>query len=134
MKRLPKHVLVVDDSSVNRAVLTAHLKKAGIASIDQACDGGEALAMLDSAVKSGNPHDFVFSDLWMPNMNGLEFIEKLRADARFRRLPVFAVTADTEFCSDARNKLFSGVLLKPLTFDKLVGAFAATQELSDDFV
>jgi len=132
LKRLPKHVLVVDDSAVNRAVLTAHLKKAGIASIDQACDGGEALAMLDSAMKSGKPHDFVFSDLWMPNMNGLEFIEKLRADARFRRLPVFAVTADTEFCSDARNELFSGVLLKPLTFDKLVGAFAATQELPGD--
>ena len=56
-------------------------------------------------------------------MNGLEFIEKLRTDPRFSRLSVFALTADTEFRRDARNKLFTGVLLKPLTYDKLVKAF-----------
>ena len=122
--KLPKHVLVVDDSPVNRAVLTALLKKAGVASIQHACDGGEALAELDSAIKAGHPYDFVFSDFWMPNMNGLEFIEKLRADSRFSRLPVFAVTADTEFHSDARSNLFNGVLLKPLTYAKLMHTFA----------
>ena len=124
-KQLPKHVLVVDDSPVNRAVLTAFLKQAGIASIDQANDGGEALAKLDSAAQSGHPHDFILSDLWMPNMNGLEFIEKLRADPRFGRIPVFAVTADTEFQQDARTKLFTSILLKPLTYGKLVEVFSS---------
>ena len=121
----PKHVLVIDDSKVNRSVLTAFLKKAGVTSIEQACDGEEALAKLDSGVKEGRPYDFVFSDLWMPNMNGMEFIEKLRADSRFCHLPVFALTADTEFQHDARNRLFSGTLLKQLTYDKLVDLFAA---------
>ena len=123
--KLPKHVLVVDDSPINRSVLTAFLKKAGIDSIDQASDGGEALAALDSAIKSGQPHDFVFSDFWMPNMNGLELIERLRTDPRFRQLPVFAVTADTEFQRDTRTDLFTGVLLKPLTYGKLVNVFAS---------
>ena len=122
---LPKHVLVVDDSPVNRAVLTALLKKTGIVSVDQAGDGGEALAVLDSAARAGRPHDFIFSDFWMPNMNGLEFIEKLRADPRFVRLPVFAVTADTECRRDARTGLFSGILFKPLTYAKLVAVFAS---------
>ena len=119
----PKHVLVVDDSPVNQKVLSAFLKKAGIVSIDLAGDGVEALAKLDSSTKAGNPYDFVFSDFWMPNMNGLELIEKIRADSRFGKLPAFAVTADTEFQRDDRNKLFTGILLKPLTYDKLVEAF-----------
>ena len=119
----PKHVLVVDDSPVNQKVLSAFLKKAGIASIDLAGDGAEALSKLDSSAKAGNPYDFVFSDFWMPNMNGIELIEKLRSDSRFIRLAVYAVTADTEFQRDDRNKLFTGILLKPLTYNKLVEAF-----------
>ena len=119
----PKHVLVVDDSPVNQKVLSAFLRKAGIASIDVAGDGAEALSKLDSSAKAGNPYDFVFSDFWMPNMNGLEFIEKLRADSRFGHLPAIAVTADTEFHKDSRFRLFNGVLLKPLTYGKLMEVF-----------
>ena len=125
LEKPPKRVLVVDDSPVNRSVLTALLKRAGVASVDHAGDGAEALAELDAAVKTGHPHEFVFSDFWMPNMNGSEFIEKLRSDARFRSLPVYLVTADTEYDNDARTRLFTGVLLKPLTYDKLVETLAA---------
>ena len=125
LKNLPKRVLVVDDSRVNRAVLTAFLKKVGVASIKQAVDGEEALSELDSAFKAGSPFDFVFSDFWMPNMNGLELIEKLRADSRFKRLSVFALTADTETNQDARANLFTGILLKPTTYNNLVTAFAS---------
>ncbi len=124
VKNLPKHVLIVDDSPVNRAVLTAFLTRAGVASIDQAGDGVEALKILDSAVNEGRPHDFIFSDFWMPNMNGSELVGKLRADPRFRQLPVFAVTADTEFQRDARTILFTGILFKPVTYDKILEAFA----------
>ena len=126
-KDLPKRVLVVDDSPINREVLASLLGHAGVTSVDQACDGGEALAKLVLAAKAGNPYDFVFSDLWMPNMNGIELIEKLRADSRFTRLTVFAVTADAEFQRDDRNKLFSGILLKPLTYNKLVEAFTTAK-------
>ena len=126
LKKLPKHVLIIDDSPVNRKVLTAFLKKAGIEAIDQACDGGEALAELDLSMKAGKPFDFVLSDLWMPNVNGLEFIEKLRADSRFIKLPVYALTADTESHSDSRTDLFTGILLKPITYDKLMEVFALT--------
>ena len=52
-------------------------------------------------------------------MNGMELIEKLRADPRFAVLPVYAVTADAEYRNDPRSGLFTGVLLKPMTFDVL---------------
>ena len=120
----PNHVLVVDDSPVNRSVLSAFLKRAGVPVIDQASDGAEALTKLDAAHKAGQPHDFVFTDFWMPNMNGSEFIEKLRADPRYFRLPVYAVTADSEFRRDSHHDLFTGILLKPLTYAKLVDVFA----------
>ena len=129
-KKLPQHVLVVDDSPVNRSVLKAFLARAGVCAVDEAGDGAEALTKIESAQKAGHPHDFVFSDFWMPNLNGLEFIEKLRADARFRRLPVFAVTADTECNQDPRTELFTGILFKPVTYGKLVEVFAKTPWLS----
>jgi signal transduction histidine kinase/CheY-like chemotaxis protein len=116
-------VLVVDDSPVNQKVLAAFLRKAGIASIDLAGDGVEALAKLDASAKAGDPYDFVFSDFWMPNMNGLELIEKLRADSRFSQLPVFAITADTEFHKDSRSRLFNDILLKPITYGRLLEVF-----------
>jgi CheY-like chemotaxis protein len=125
LKKFPKRVLVVDDSPVNRSVLTALLKRAGVTSINQAVDGEEAFSELASALNSGNPYDFVFSDFWMPNMNGLELIEKLRADSRFKSLSVFALTADTEVNQDARANLYTGVLLKPVTYNKLVTVFTS---------
>ena len=122
-KNLPRHALVVDDSQVNREVLASLLAHAGVESVDQAENGEEALAAIDSAMKAGTPHDFVFSDLWMPKLNGIEFVEKLRADSRLGRVPVYAVTADAEFGLDARSALFTGILLKPLTFSKLMKVF-----------
>ena len=122
---VPGRVLVVDDSPVNQAVLTAHLRKAGVAYTGKAFDGAEALAELDSAFKSGHPYDLVLTDFWMPNMNGLEFVERLRADSRFQRLPVFAVTADTETHEDKRSRLFTGIFLKPMTYEKLVKVLAS---------
>ena len=83
-------------------------------------DGWEALKKLDSADREGHPFDLVLSDFWMPNLNGLELVEKVRADPRFARLAVFAVTADTETRQDDRAKMFDGILLKPLTYGKLL--------------
>ena len=123
--KLPKRVLVVDDSPVNRSVLTSLLEWAGVTSVNEAVDGEEAFSEIASALKAGKPYDLVFSDLWMPNMNGLELIEKLRGDPRFKDLPVFALTADSEVNQDVRSKLFSGVLLKPMTYNNLVAALSA---------
>ncbi|MBR0055947.1 MAG: response regulator [Kiritimatiellae bacterium] len=116
----PRRVLVVDDSPVNRHVLAAFLKRAGVTAVDFAADGAEALATLNDAAANGQPHDLVFTDYWMPNMNGFEFVQRLRADPRFATLRVFAVTADTESRTDPRAGLFTGILLKPLTYPSLL--------------
>ncbi len=123
-KKLPSRVLVVDDSPVNRSMLTAFLIKAGVASVEHASDGTEALEELDAALAEGKTFDFVFTDFWMPNMNGMELVERLRGDPRFAELPVCAVTADMEFGHDRRAKLFSAILMKPFTYAKLLEVFS----------
>ena len=50
-------------------------------------------------------------------------VEKIRDDERFVTLPVYAVTADVEEQKTFSQQGFTGVLLKPLTIDKLSALF-----------
>ncbi|MBO9709314.1 MAG: response regulator [Caulobacter sp.] len=83
-----RRILVVDDHPVNRRVI-----KLFLAPFD--CDlvevenGREALEMLETEA-----FDLVLMDVNMPVMDGLEATRRLRADPRWSRLPVIALTAD----------------------------------------
>lgn len=85
----PATVLIVEDSRFFRDRLTEFNRDAGytvlVAEDGQA--GLEALQQHPSEV------DLVITDIEMPRMNGFEFTTRLRADARFRQLPVIAVTS-----------------------------------------
>jgi two-component system chemotaxis response regulator CheY len=69
------HILIVDDSLVIRKAITKLLKQAGYPSdhIQEANDGQQALALVEE-----NTYDLIFSDINMPNMNGIDFITKAR--------------------------------------------------------
>ena len=112
-------VLVVDDSAVNRTVLKAMLAKIGVGQVATVENGREALA----ALKDGSDFDIVFSDLWMPEMDGRELVRAIRADAKLAHLPVYLVTADVEARIQAEADGFTGILLKPLTLEKLRSLF-----------
>ena len=112
-------ILVVDDSAVNRTVLKAMLAKIGATNVATAENGREALA----ALQGGSAFDLVFSDLWMPEMDGCELVRAIRADAKLAHLPVYLVTADVEARLQAASDGFTGVLLKPITMDKLKSIF-----------
>ena len=117
---VPLRVLVVDDSSVNRAVLKAMLARCGVAGVAIAENGREALAILEK----DPAFDLVLTDLWMPEMDGRELVKAIRADAKLSRLPVHLVTADVEARQQAESDGFTGVLLKPITLDKLQALLA----------
>ena len=120
---LPKRVLVVDDSPVNRAVLKAMLEKLGVAEIELAEDGRCALEMLEK-----DPvFDLVMSDMWMPVMDGAELIKRIRADACLTQLKVCSITADVEARANYRDLGFDVILLKPVTIEKLVDLFATVK-------
>jgi len=114
------HLLIADDVPLNLSVLKALLKKVGVNDVETAIDGQDAWEKIQASDK---PFDCVLTDIWMPNMNGRELVAQIRADKRFAKLPVYAVTADVEEQKTFAERGFTGVLLKPLTIDTLSSLF-----------
>ncbi len=110
-------ILVVDDSKMNVMVLTAQLKSLGMSAIASAADGQDALDLLRS--RGAGAFDLVLSDLWMPKLDGEGLVKAIRADPALSGLRVVAVTADVEFRASYAEAGFDGILLKPVTKDKL---------------
>ena len=113
--KLPRRVLVVDDSPVNRAVMKAMLAKLGITDLELAVDGRAALDVLEK----DHSFDLVMSDMWMPVMDGSELIRRIRGDERLAHLKVCSITADVEARATYREQGFDALLLKPVTIEKL---------------
>ena len=96
------------------------LAKSGVADVVMAENGRDALKVLE-----GNGDvDIVLSDLWMPEMDGYGLIGAIRADARFSHLPVYLLTADVEASGQAESSGFTGILIKPISLEKLQALFA----------
>jgi two-component system chemotaxis response regulator CheY len=89
------NALVVDDSRVIRRILAGTLSEIGY-QVAQAADGVEALAMLEQAHAAGAPVALMLVDWNMPQMNGLEVVRRVRADARCADTMVIMVTTETE--------------------------------------
>ncbi|MEI8145181.1 MAG: response regulator, partial [Alphaproteobacteria bacterium] len=87
---LTKRLLFVDDSPFFRNMLTPVLKAAGY-QVTTASAAREALDL----IKGGEKFDIVVSDIEMPDMNGFELAEALRADHRLLGLPVIALSSMT---------------------------------------
>lgn len=88
---MPKTILVVDDSRSVLAVIGTTLKVAGY-NVIQASDGQEGLDIL-----SGNEHvDMIITDLNMPNMDGLTFIQEIKKLTDYQSTPVCMLTTETE--------------------------------------
>ena len=85
---LTRNLLLVDDSHFFRNMLAPVLKAAGY-EVTTATGADEALARL----KAGERFDVIVSDIEMPGMNGFEFAEAVRRDARTAQVPIIALSA-----------------------------------------
>ena len=81
-------VLLVDDSAFFRNMLAPVLKAAGY-KVRTAPNAQEGLA----ALRSGQGFDVVLTDIEMPDMNGFEFAEVIRADHNLGQMPIIALSA-----------------------------------------
>ena len=112
------NVLIVDDSSTMRKIISRSLRQAGLVvdEILEAADGIEGL----NAIASGKKIDLILSDINMPNMDGLEFIKALRANGC--SIPVVMVTTEggEAVIEEALNSGASNSIKKPFTPDQLM--------------
>ncbi|MDP2452369.1 MAG: response regulator [Polaromonas sp.] len=111
-----RKVLVVDDDARNIFALTSALEQKGMR-VEIGRNGFEAISKLDEIAGI----DLVLMDIMMPGMDGLEATRRIRKDARFKKLPIIAVTAkamkdDQEQCLKAGT---SDYLAKPIDLDRL---------------
>ncbi len=127
-------LLVVDDNEDNRYTLTRRLKREGYTDLTTANDGQQALDLL-----SARSFDLVLLDVMMPGLNGYDVLERMRADARLRPIPVIMISALDEIDSVIRCVELGAedYLSKPFNPTLLRARVAATLEkkrLRDEIV
>jgi len=108
-------VLLVEDNLVNQELVMEILSKRGL-KVDLACNGAEAVAMVDK-----NRYDAILMDCLMPVMDGFVATQTIRADHRFEHLPIIAMTANV-MAEQRKRCLESGMndhIGKPIHWDEL---------------
>lgn len=106
-------ILLAEDSPTSQLII-ARMLHVGGADVTVVEDGGEALTAAEE-----NEYDIILMDIEMPNMDGLEAAEKLRA--RGVQLPIIAVTGyeERKITSEQFEENFNGFLQKPVTRNDL---------------
>lgn len=113
---MSKRILAVDDSKTMRDMVSFTLKGAGY-EVLVADDGVNALSALD-----GENVDLIITDVNMPNMNGIELVQKLRGDPRFRATPILILTTESDdgLKQQGRAAGATGWIVKPFVPEKLL--------------
>ena len=109
-------VLLVDDDMRNIYALSASLEEWGC-EVQMANNGQESLAVLDTDPSI----DIVLMDIMMPEMDGYEAMKRIRAQERFKKLPILALTAKA-MRDDRARCIESGAndyITKPVDTEKL---------------
>jgi len=84
---MPINILVVDDNEDNRDLICEILEDAGYG-FCEAADAESSLKILEKKT-----FDLVLMDVSLPKMNGLEATQIIKNDPKFKKLPVFLLTA-----------------------------------------
>jgi len=123
-------ILIVDDSPIIRSVIEKNIKLAEVplGQCLHAGHGQEALDLMD-----GQWIDLVFVDINMPVMNGVELVERMKADAVMKTIPVIiASTEGSETRIEALRELgIAGYLRKPFTPEQFKELITTVLERSD---
>ena len=82
-------ILVIDDDQFTRELIKTILKQVPNITVYQAKDGREALALMNDMKL-----DMILLDLYMPKMDGSEFLETIRRNNQYHSLPIVLITTD----------------------------------------
>jgi two-component system, chemotaxis family, chemotaxis protein CheY len=107
-----RRALVVDDSRAMRTILKGLLQQLGF-EVFEGGNGVEALA----ALQSSGPVDLALVDWNMPEMNGLDFLTRVRADKQHANMKIMMVTTESDMArvSEAIQAGANNYIMKPFT-------------------
>lgn len=111
-----KIIMTVDDSASVRQMVSFTLKGAGY-DVLEAEDGQDAVAKLN-----GQRVHMVVTDLNMPNMDGIELVRTLRAEAAYKFIPIILLTTESQAAKKQEGKAAgaTGWIVKPFKPDQLL--------------
>ena len=125
-------ILAVDDTPTNIALLAGllgeHYK------VKAATNGAKALELA-----AANPPDLILLDIMMPGLSGYDVLERLRADARLRHIPVIMISAVDEIesvirCIELGAEDYLPKPFNPTLLRTRVSASLEKKRLRDDIV
>jgi DNA-binding response OmpR family regulator len=127
-------ILVVDDNENNREMLLRRLAREGYTSVAAAADGRQALELLRS-----RRFDLVLLDIMMPQVDGYQVLETLKADAERRDIPVIMISAVDELdsairCIELGAEDFLPKPFNPTLLRARVGASLEKKRLRDEIM
>ncbi len=105
-------VMVVDDQLTMRSLVRASLQQVGITDVREYSGGAEALGSLNA-----RPANVVISDFNMPGMDGIQFLQAIRAQPQYKSMAFILLTgrADKELVVRAVKAGANNYLVKPFT-------------------
>ena len=112
-------LLIVDDSSMLRDMLTYALNEGGYNEVSEGVDGLDGLGKAKEV-----QHDLVIVDYNMPNMNGIEMIKSIRKLENYKGIPIFMLTTERseDLKQEAKSAGASGWITKPFIPEQLLKA------------
>jgi two-component system chemotaxis response regulator CheY len=115
-------VMIVDDTSVSRMLMTESLQEIGIGGLALAKDGAEALSQIKA-----KPVHLVISDQYMPNLDGLGLLKALRSNAATAKIGFILVTGSPEksLVDRGRQMGLNNFIAKPFTTKAIRAAIEA---------
>jgi len=113
-----KKILLVEDDTFLSSLLELKLEQEGF-DIEKAMDGEEAFTILETFTP-----DLILLDLILPKRNGFEYLEMLRKDPRFSKIPVIITSNLGQDADINRGKTFGVIeyiVKNRLSIDELIG-------------
>lgn len=121
----PVTIVMIEDDDGHARLIEKNIRRANISNeIKHFADGGSAMDHLFSEEVRANGPLLVLLDLNLPDMQGTDILQRIKADERLRRAPVVVLTttddrAEIERCYDLGANVY---ITKPVDYESFAGA------------
>lgn len=112
------NILIVDDSATMRKIISRSLRQAGLP-IDEIFEAGDGIEGVNVLQTSGKNINLILSDIYMPNMDGLEFVKAVRANGYSMPIVMITTEGGEDVIAEAISSGAKDSIKKPFTPEQI---------------